>query len=104
MLAFELMVVMVRVVLAGADEVTLRVVGVKMQVLFAGRPLQANVRLPLKPFTGTAARVKLADSPPVMVADGAEELKAKVGEAPETVVLFMAPKRPWASLARPAVK
>src|SRR5581483_1785729 len=103
-LVFMPMVVMVSVVVAGAEELTVSEVGVKMQAAPAGRPLQEKVTVPLKPLTGAAASVAVAELPAGTVAPGAEALKAKVALAPETVALLMEARRPCASLASPATK
>jgi hypothetical protein len=69
---------MVRVSVALALGVTVSVGELKVQVEFAGRPLQVKVTEPLKPLMGATARVSEVLASFATVATGLEVLKPKL--------------------------
>ena len=86
MLAFWPPVAMVRVSVALAFGVTVSVGELKVQVEFAGSPLQVKVTGPLKPLMGATARVSEVVALFATVATELEVLKPKLVVPP--VVAF----------------
>jgi len=78
--------------------------GVKLHVEDVGSPEQAKVTVPVKLLVGTTLMVAWAEVPAETVRAAVEALKPKVGVAEVELSLPIPAKRPWASLASPAVK
>jgi hypothetical protein len=95
---------MVRVSVALAFDETVSVGELKVQVEFAGSPLQVNVTVPLKPLMGATARVSDVLASFATVATELEVLKPKLVVPPVAAFWLIEPKTPCVSASRPAAK
>jgi hypothetical protein len=76
----------------------------KLHAAPVGRPLHVKLTVPVKPLVGATLRVSVVEELTATVATLVEVLKLKVGVAEVVAPLVIAPKRPWVSPLRPAVK
>ena len=92
------------VVIAGAVAVTASCGVVKLHDALTGRPVQASVTVPAKPFVGATLIVIVEDAPMATVVTWVEALRLNVGVAVPVVELVITPNSPCVSPLVPAVK